>query len=113
MVGAIPADVSVGDRPQGRGYMLLEPTPQHPWPPAGGDGTGARSVPAHEFHYGRLENLPPNIDFAWRVARGSGIDGVHDGIVIGNLLAGFSHHRDTAADRWVDRFVSFVRERAS
>ncbi len=112
MVGAIPADVDVAERPQGRGYMLLEPTPQHPWPPARGDGAEARRVPAHEFHYGRLENLPPDLDFAWRVARGSGIDGMHDGIVIGNLLAGFSHHRDTAANRWVDRFVNFVRERS-
>jgi len=112
MVGVVPADVTVCERPQGRGYMLLEQTPEHPWPPARGDASDPRRVPAHEFHYGRLENLPPGLDFAWRVGRGSGIDGMHDGIVIGNLLAGFSHHRDTAADHWVERFVNYIRHRA-
>jgi cobyrinic acid a,c-diamide synthase len=113
MVGAVPADIVVGDRPQGRGYMLLEETPVVPWPPAHASRENVdRQIPAHEFHYARLENLPGNLDYAWRVARGSGIDGIHDGIVIGNLLAGFAHHRNTAADPWVERFVSFVREKS-
>jgi len=112
MVGAVPADVVVEERPQGRGYMLLEEMPGHPWPANRGSGAATSApIPAHEFHHARLGNLPPKLDFAWRVARGSGIDGMHDGIVIGNLLAGFSHHRDTAANHWVERFVSFVRER--
>jgi len=112
MVGAVPADVVVEERPQGRGYMLLEELPGHPWPSAPGPAASEPPVPAHEFHHARLENLPHDTAYAWRVTRGAGIDGVHDGIVIGNLLAGFSHHRDTAADHWVNRFVSFVRERA-
>ena len=113
MVGAVPADVVVGDRPQGRGYMLLEETPMVPWPPeCASSGNADRRIPAHEFHYARLENLPGNLDYAWRVARGAGIDGVHDGIVIGNLLAGFAHHRNTGADPWVERFVGFVREKS-
>jgi cobyrinic acid a,c-diamide synthase len=43
------------------------------------------------------------------MARGHGIDGKHDGIVRGNLLAGFSHLRDVEGDRWARRFVGFVR----
>lgn len=113
MVGAVPAEVVVGERPQGRGYVLLEEAAEHPWPaPPGSEAAGPRLVPAHEFHYARLENLPPGLGYAWRVVRGAGIDGRHDGVAIGNLLAGFAHHRNTGADRWVERFVAHVREQA-
>jgi cobyrinic acid a,c-diamide synthase len=107
MVGVIPADSVMGERPQGRGLVRVEETPDFPWP----GQSGAASVPAHEFHYARLENVAPGLRYAWRVKRGYGIDGERDGIVIGNLLAGFTHQRDTARHRWTDRFVSFVRAR--
>jgi cobyrinic acid a,c-diamide synthase len=69
-------------------------------------------VPAHEFHYARLENLPDTLEYAYTVARGHGIDGNRDGLIIGNLLAGFSHHRNTEANTWVQRFITFVREKS-
>ena len=105
MVGVVPADVRVGDRPEGRGYMLLEATGRNPWP-----ATPAGHIPAHEFHYARLENIAADLDYAYRVVRGAGIDGRRDGIVVGNLVAGFAHHRNTVANRWVERFVQHVRE---
>ena len=105
MVGVIPADAVMGDKPQGRGLVRVEETADAPWPGAQfGDET-----PAHEFHYARLENIAPDLSYAYRVKRGFGIDGTHDGIVIGNLLASFTHLRDTSRCRWTDRFVSFVR----
>ena len=110
MVGAVPADVIVGDRPQGRGYMVLEETEESPWSASSAaQGAVAANIPAHEFHYARLENLPDDLGYAFRVVRGAGIDGCHDGIVIGNLMAGFAHHRNTGANPWVNRFVEFVR----
>jgi cobyrinic acid a,c-diamide synthase len=69
-------------------------------------------IPVHEFHYAKLENLGDNPAFAHRVIRGSGIDGAHDGLVVNNLLAGFAHHRNTMANPWVERFVTFVREQS-
>lgn len=110
MVGAVAGDIVVADHPQGRGYAVLEETGKSLWPP-GADGTGksSDSIPAHEFHYARLENLPGNVDYAYRVIRGNGIDGRHDGLLVGNLLAGFVHQRNTKANRWVERFVAFVR----
>jgi cobyrinic acid a,c-diamide synthase len=111
MVGAVPADVIVGDRPQGRGYMVLEETAEIPWPvSSAAQSAVAGGIPAHEFHYARLENLPDDLNYAYRVVRGAGIDGRHDGIVIGNLVAGFAHHRNTGANPWVKRFVNFVRD---
>ncbi len=66
-------------------------------------------VPAHEFHYASLENLPAGLSYAYEVKRGHGMDGRNDGLIMGNLVAGFSHQRQTAANRWADRFVAFVR----
>ena len=107
MVGAIPADVVMHPRPRGRGYVVLEPTGDAPWAP---EVNGA--VHAHEFHHSTLENMA-EIDwrFAWRVRRGRGVDGERDGIVIGSLLASYSHLRDVERCRWAQRFVAYVRER--
>jgi len=113
MVGAVPADTVVEARPQGRGYMLVTENSGHPWPrpDRGGAGRG-EAVPVHEFHYARLHNLAGEHDFAYQVKRGAGIDGKRDGLVIDNLLAGFAHHRNTAANPWVERFVAFVRDKS-
>jgi cobyrinic acid a,c-diamide synthase len=110
MVGFVAADVRVGKRPQGRGYMLIEESGNGLWSSTTGSG-GANGTPVHEFHYARLENLAEDPVFAHRVLRGTGIDGENDGLVINNLLAGFAHHRNTEANPWVERFVTFVRER--
>lgn len=110
MVGVVPGDAVMHRRPQGRGYVVLEETGAGPWPlPASRTGIPA-GFPVHEFHYASLENLPDSMTYAWRVLRGHGIDGHHDGIVQGNLLAGFSHLRDVEGNRWVARFVRFVRD---
>ena len=107
MVGAIDANVVVCDRPQGRGYVRLRETEHAPWPETQATALG---LPAHEFHYGSLRDLAPNTQFAYEVTRGHGIDGRHDGIVYKNVLASFSHLRDTNANHWTRRFLNFVRD---
>ena len=107
MVGAIPADVVMHDRPRGRGYVVLEPTGQAPWSPLA-DGP----VRAHEFHHSSLEAADESgWRYAYRVRRGHGIDGERDGIVIGSLIASYGHLRDVQGCRWAERFVAYVRER--
>ena len=105
MVGVIPGDCVMHERPQGRGYVCLQETRYAPWPP----GPQPQAFAAHEFHYSGLENLPGNLQFAYEVKRGAGIDGRHDGIVMHRLLACYSHMRDTAQHHWAGRFVEFVR----
>ena len=110
MVGAIPADVTMHAKPVGRGYMRLAPTADHPWQaPTAMPGT----LLAHEFHYSSLDNLPPGQRFAYRVERGHGIDGMHDGLLHRNLLASYAHLRSVAGNHWPTRFVAFVRERGT
>jgi cobyrinic acid a,c-diamide synthase len=108
MVGAIEADTVMHEKPRGRGYVKLRETGKSPWPVLDGESNG-RVVCAHEFHYSDLQNCAPDLDFAYEVLRGHGVDGAHDGIVAGNVLASFSHLRDVAAHCWTRRFVAFVR----
>lgn len=105
MVGVVSGEAVMHPRPQGRGYTVFSDTASHPWPSPG------QTTAAHEFHYARLERLVAAPDFARNIRRGHGVDGAHDGIVLGNLLAGFCHLRATRADNWVERFVDFVRSK--
>ena len=114
MVGAVPADTEVGERPQGRGYMRIRESGNSPWPPSQeGNGGEAADIPAHEFHYARLKNFDKTPSFAYGVVRGTGIDGHRDGLIVNNLQAGFAHHRNTASNPWVERFVAFVRQKSA
>ncbi len=103
MVGAIPADVVVRERPTGRGYVVLEQTAAHPWPVG-----GVPEVRAHEFHYSTLENAAPSLVYAYRVKRGHGIDGERDGIVLRNVLASYTHLRAAGGCDWPAQFVAFA-----
>jgi len=107
MVGAIPADVVMHERPAGRGYVTLRPAPDHPWQRP--DAPLPAQFNAHEFHYSSLENVDPQARFAYTMARGSGIDGQHDGLIYHNLLANYAHLRDVEAWHWAESFVDFVR----
>lgn len=107
MVGAVPADIVMHARPVGRGYVHLRETGRSPW--FRGEVRPAGRIRAHEFHYSSVENLPPDIEFAYVVERGHGVDGRHDGIVKWNLLASYAHLRDVAGNRWARQFVDFIR----
>ena len=105
MVGAIPADIVMEKKPQGRGYVQLRETEDGIWP-----STHGQTIAAHEFHYSRFINLPKNARFAFQVLRGTGIDGRHDGYIRNNMLACYTHQRNTINNNWVVRFVEFVRQ---
>jgi TusE/DsrC/DsvC family sulfur relay protein len=109
MVGAIPADVVMHARPVGRGYVELQATGDAPW--SATTGTSATTVRGHEFHYSSLENVAPDLTFAYRVLRGHGVDGQRDGIVHRNVVASYAHLRNGAGSGWADAFAAFVRAR--
>jgi len=106
MVGAIPGDAVMHARPVGRGYVQLQETAAMPW-----EDVGSAPVRGHEFHHSSLENLDPGVAFAYRVQRGHGVDGQHDGVLVHNLLASYAHLRTDAGSRWAPRFMAFVRSR--
>ena len=104
MVGAIAADVQMQARPVGRGYVHVQETDAHPWPQR-----AQATIKAHEFHHSKLINLDASLPFAYRVQRGHGVDGGHDGIVYRNVLASYAHLRSSGGLEWPRRFVEFVR----
>ena len=103
MVGVISGDILMHDCPQGRGYVRLQSTGCAPWQ------VSERDIRAHEFHYASLINLG-QVQFAYQVKRGYGINGQYDGIVDKNVVASFSHLRSTQASPWVSQFVNFVQQ---
>ncbi|NDU86090.1 MAG: cobyrinate a,c-diamide synthase [Ferrovum sp.] len=106
MVGAIPGRVVMESRPVGRGYVHLAENDGHPWPrrePPHG------LIPAHEFHYSRLLDLPEGLNYAFEVKRGFGIDGQRDGLCLYNMLASYTHLRALGQCYWTARFMAFMR----
>jgi cobyrinic acid a,c-diamide synthase len=108
MVGAIQGDAVMYDRPQGRGYARLQETAAAPWPRRTGSDP-LDEIAAHEFHYSRLENISPQTVYAYRVLRGTGVDGRHDGIVYKALLASYVHMRGVGGNEWPRRFIDYVK----
>ena len=107
MVGLLPADAEMHEKSQGRGYVKLASAADHPWPL---QALVSNPLRAHEFHYSSLQNLATDRHFAYQVQRGNGIDGRHDGLVYKNLLASYTHLRNTADNPWVKRFLQFVAD---
>ena len=106
MVGVIPADTVMHDKPQGRGYVRMSETGKGLW-----DSEGhSAEFSAHEFHYSGLEALPANTRFAYEILRGYGVNGHNDGIVHKNLTACYLHLRDVENNHWAERFINFARK---
>ncbi len=104
LVGVIPASCKVHKRPAGHGYARMQTTAHHPWRPFGME----EQLSAHEFHYSTLDGLPEGIQFGYRLEKGFGIDGTHDGFIYKNLFANYVHLRDTQQYPWVTPFLSWV-----
>ncbi|MFT5113513.1 MAG: cobyrinic acid a,c-diamide synthase [Parasphingorhabdus sp.] len=105
--GVLDLDVTMKDKPCGRGYVRVCPTGRHPWP------AEPDEIRAHEFHYSYARAFAPDSQFAYKVERGHGFDGKHDGLVVGNILANYLHQRHTASNPWVSRFLNFVQQSGS
>ncbi len=105
MVGCIDTEIIMENRPQGRGYVQLQETEDSLWPDVSG-----KTINAHEFHYSRFKTVDKNVQFAFHVKRGTGINGKADGYIYKNLMANYSHQRNTRNNPWTGRFISFVRD---
>ncbi len=108
MVGCIDTDIIMEKRPQGRGYVQLQETENSLWPKPASWEEG-NIINAHEFHYSRFNKVGNNVQFAFDVKRGMGINGESDGYVYKNLLANYTHQRNTWKNPWAQRFIDFAR----
>ena len=94
MAAVLPFEVEVSKTPQGHGYMELAVDRPNPFFPV---GTRLRG---HEFHYSRivLESEAPAT--ACSVSRGVGCFSGRDGVVLGNVWAGYTHLHALATPEW-------------
>ncbi|MGQ9711286.1 MAG: cobyrinate a,c-diamide synthase [Desulfotomaculales bacterium] len=100
MSGALPFDVDLDERPRGHGYMVLEVVAENLLFPPG------RIIRGHEFHHSHLTGPGAGtLRFAYRVHRGYGIDGEHDGLVYNNVLASYGHLHALATPEWAPALV--------
>jgi len=104
MVGALPCDVEMSERPAGHGYVILEETGLGPWP------QGGRTLRGHEFHHSAITGLDDDVAFAYRTLRGSGSKKGFDGMVVRNCLATYTHLHADGAPSWAADFISFLKK---
>ncbi|HZK18097.1 MAG TPA: cobyrinate a,c-diamide synthase [Clostridia bacterium] len=100
MVGALPYDVEMVNKPRGHGYVVTHIQEENPYLECGA------TVKAHEFHHSQIVNLDRSkVRFAHEIKRGWGIDGRNDGILYRNVLASYSHIHASSATGWAANLV--------
>ena len=72
-----------------------------------------QNIRGHEFHYSKIENIPQDSKYVYKLKRGSGIDGgKHDGVLIYNCIASYMHLHfyDTRfPNKWIKFCIDFER----
>jgi cobyrinic acid a,c-diamide synthase len=100
MTGAMPVTYGFSERPQGHGYATMEAVGDNPFYRPG------ETIRGHEFHYSHVLELDKSkLTFAFKVKRGSGMDGEHDGLCYKNALATYCHIHALGATNWAASFV--------
>ena len=104
MVGVIPSQVQLSERPEGHGYVVAEVMRKNPLFPVG------ITLRGHEFHHSSLLPLD-DLQCAYRIKRGKGITGKRDGIVYRNLFASYIHLHALGTPEWAESFVSLASKK--
>jgi cobyrinic acid a,c-diamide synthase len=105
MVGVFPVDTVLERKPQGHGYIRVEVSGPNPFYPA------ATVLTGHEFHYSYVTGVDdPAATYAFRILRGHGMDGAHDGICIYNALGTYVHVHALGEPLWIQGILKRARE---
>lgn len=70
------------------------------------------NIRGHEFHYSKLENIAADSKYAYRIKRGYGVDGEHDGFLVYDSLVSYMHlhfYDKRFPSKWIDQCVVFSR----
>jgi cobyrinic acid a,c-diamide synthase len=106
MVGALPVEFILQKKPQGHGYTILEVNGKNPYYPVG------EILKGHEFHYSKaVLTGKEGVDFAFKVRRGNGIDGVRDGVLKKNVLATYTHIHAAGTPVWAKNLFGTACDR--
>jgi len=99
MVGLLPFDTLMERKPQGHGYTIMNPCKGNIW------FEESQVIKGHEFHNSRVVNLDENVNYAFKIEKGHGLDGKHDGVCYRNVLAAYNHLHALGCPKWAQRFV--------
>jgi cobyrinic acid a,c-diamide synthase len=101
LTGVLPVEFGFQARPRGHGYSVLEVVEESPFYSRG------ETLRGHEFHYTFLSSPEPDdLTFVFRVHRGYGFDGRHDGILRRNVLALYTHVHALGAEGWAPSLLA-------
>jgi cobyrinic acid a,c-diamide synthase len=101
MVGVIPAEVQISEKPEGHGYVVAKVICENPFFPKG------MTIRGHEFHHSKV-SIRNGVKFACRIRQGHGIDGKRDGVLYKNVFAAYTHLHASGIPRWAGAFVSLA-----
>jgi cobyrinic acid a,c-diamide synthase len=101
MVGVVPAEVNLIEKPEGHGYVVAKIIRRNPLFQVG------MTVRGHEFHHSNLSPTGP-LQFAYKIDKGKGIAEKKDGIVYKNLFASYVHLHASGVPEWAESFVTLA-----
>lgn len=102
MVGFLPIKTRMFKKFQSLGYVKNETVAKNPISRVGA------TLKGHEFHYSKVELLKKK-EYIYKVKRGMGIDGEHDGIIEKNTLASYMHLHVLSYPPMVGNFLKSAR----
>lgn len=102
MVGAIPCDVQMADRPRGHGYVEAEVVGDNEYFPRGA------VIRGHEFHHSLPEEVPAAY-LVFRLRRGTGWGQGWDGLRWGSVFASYLHVHALGCPGWAPALVRAAR----
>ncbi|WP_320170844.1 cobyrinate a,c-diamide synthase [Maridesulfovibrio sp.] len=105
MSGVLDLSTRLCKRPQGLGYTEGRIVHENPFFPVG------TTVPGHEFHYSLcVDNMEAQPVYALELDRGKGMANGRDGMVHGNVYAGYNHIHAMGVPCWAGNFVRAAAE---
>ena len=102
MAGVLPLVIGVSKKPQGHGYTILEVEKANSYFKLG------QCLRGHEFHYSYVlgwSGEDKDTYFAFKMKRGYGIDGKHDGLCYKNVLAAYTHLHALGTPDWASALI--------
>ncbi|MET1123998.1 MAG: cobyrinate a,c-diamide synthase [Archaeoglobaceae archaeon] len=103
MVGFLPLKTRMFEKFQAQGYCVYTAVRDTVVAARG------EKLLGHEFHYSKPE-IKGNVNFAFAVERGHGIDGKRDGVVLENTLACYLHLHFLSKRDAAERFVALAKK---
>ncbi len=105
MVGAIPVDFEVKERPQGHGYVVCRVVRSNPFYSQG------ILIRGHEFHYSRPVNMQENgLSFAFALEKGHGFGNKKDGVIYRNVLGAYTHVHALGVRQWAQGIIDMAKK---